>query len=60
MKYTYIIISIRELELREFIFCIDLGFRMINDSYIDRYNIYIYTYSVYIKNRHVKKENKFK
>ena len=63
MKYTYIIISIdprtaiRDPHFAYYIKVfyinpiddnIDLGFRMINDSYIDIDTIYIYKYSVYI------------
>ena len=63
MKYTYIIISIdTRTAIRDPHFAyyikvfyinpiddnIDLGYRMINDSYIDIDTIYIYTYSVCI------------
>ena len=63
MKYTYMIISIdprtaiRDPHFAYYIKVfyinpiddnIDLGYRMINDSYIDIDTIYIYKYSVYM------------
>jgi len=52
IQFNVKLIRISRIILRYFINPIDdnidLGFRMINDSYIDIDTIYIYTYSVYI------------